>query len=128
MILVEFHNIWQLCACSDIMHGTFEIGTKFHSVILHFNKYVVHPILHNLSEDCVCLSELTVGCMFYWYTQCLSFICWLCLLFRNELDENNIWRWDSNEVVSKLRVHVVFILCVQDLNRNPCLLTIVSEK
>jgi hypothetical protein len=32
MILLEFHNIWQLCACNDIMHGIFEIDTKFHSV------------------------------------------------------------------------------------------------
>lgn len=113
MILLEYHNIWQLCACNDIIHGAFEIDTKFHSVscITFWWKYYTSKIIHFIWRLCL-PSKLTAGCMLYWYSQCLSFICWHCLKFRNELYENNVWRWDIIEVGFKMTCTCCFhIVC-----------------
>lgn len=63
----------------------------------------------------MCLpSKLTAGCMLYLYTHCLSFICWLCLNFRNEFYKNNIWRWDINEIGFKMTCMCCFhIVCTR---------------
>ena len=117
MILLEFRNIWQLFACNDIMHGTFEIDKKISFCQLYYilikMLYVQNDIIYLKIVSAFKLNSRPYVVLIHW----VWFICWLCLKFRNELYENNIWHWDTQEGGFKMTCtccfHIVYTGCKQ---------------